>query len=99
MAKRIGMISYQHGCGTEFSVLLDDISFAVGFECLIDENPQPAEIPDDLRKQIKESYAQLSKARGRIFVDPKETPMIVCGCGAWVDIETVVEEHKKSLGK
>jgi len=81
------MITYQHGCGKSFSVLVDSMSFDIGID--LQQENQP------LSEETKKIYSQMAQAKGSILVNPKETPMIVCDCGGWIDIEEVIQEHKR----
>ncbi len=93
------MITYQHECGKKFSVIVENAGFASPFAQWMSKNvPQeenePDKLPDEVMDLLLKGYSELAKAKGSILVNPKETPMIVCDCGGWIDIEQVVKDHR-----
>ena len=87
-------IIYEHFCGTKFLVLQNVYAFA---DLLPKElKNEPPTKPDQIKgntKSVREYFAELAKAKGLKLVDPKETPLIVCKCGKWIDLEQVVKEN------
>ncbi len=87
--------TYEHACGEKFLVLQNEYAFA---DLLPKElKTEPPTKPEKIKgntKPVKEYFAEMAKAKGSTLVDPKETPLIVCKCGKWVDFEQVVKEHK-----
>jgi hypothetical protein len=87
--------TYEHPCGKKFSVRQDEYAFA---DLLPDElKTEPPIKPEQISgktKPVKEYFAELARAKGSMFVDPKETPLFFCRCGKWIDFEQVLKDHK-----
>ena len=88
-------ITYKHVCGAEFLILQNEYAFA---DLLPEElKKEPPTKPEQITGNtvpVREYFDKIAKAKGSKLVDPKDTPLIVCKCGKWIDLEQVVKAHK-----
>jgi hypothetical protein len=93
-------ITYEHACGTEFIVLKNASAFA---DFLPDElKNEPPTMPEQITGNtapVREYFVKIAQANGSKLVDPKDTPLVVCICGKWIDFEQLVIEYQMKQRK
>lgn len=89
------IFTYEHSCGKKFSIIQNEYAFA---DLLPKElKNEPPTKPEQIKgntKPVKEYFAEMANAKGSKLVDPRDTPLVVCRCGKWIDFELVVKEQK-----
>ena len=89
------LFSYEHSCGNKYSIIQNEYAFA---DLLPKElKTEPPTKPEKIKgntKPVKEYFAKMAEEMGSKLVDPKDTPLVVCRCGKWIDFELVVKEQK-----